>query len=253
MPGRPRLAAEDERHAAQVLRLAAGDGLIGLDGRGGRLALRVVAVRKGALELEPAGPQSHEPAPGAEGAPLPWFELAIAWPRRNRVEDMLTRLAQLGAAAIRPLAARRRGPEELPSGAPARMTRVLREACKQCGRSWVPELEPTLTPEELARARPAGALAVLDPYLGLPFDTWLRSLQPSPAGLGTRERPLVVAIGPEGGWAAEELDVFREHGATPCWLGPHLLRVETAAEAAMAVAGVVHGRPVAPVEQSATS
>jgi 16S rRNA (uracil1498-N3)-methyltransferase len=241
---RPSLAAEDETHAARVLRLAAGDTLVGLDGRGGRQALRVTAVRKGHLELEAVGAPARDPAPGEEGSPLPWFELAVAWPRRNRVEDMLGRLVQLGAAAIRPLAARQRGPEEPPDGIPARLVRVLREACKQSGRSWVPELEPTLTPEELARARPTAVVAVLDPYQGLPFDIWLRSLQPSPAGIGTRTRPIVLVVGPEGGLTAEELEAFRQHGASSAWLAPHVLRVETAAEAAMAVAAVVHGRPV---------
>ena len=218
-----------------------GDGLVGLDGRGGRHPLRVRALGKRSLELDPSGPVELVPGPGAEGSDLPWFEVAVAWPRRNRVEGMLGRLVQLGAAAIRPLAARQRGPEEVPEAGP-RLERVTREACKQSGRAWLPVIEPTLTPAELARRAPS-ALAVLDPGAGLALDTWLRSLLPAPIGLGTRAYPIVLVIGPEGGLAAEERDVLLEHGASLAWLGPHVLRVETAAEAAMAVAAVVHGRP----------
>jgi len=242
-PGEPRLLPEDEQHATRVLRLGVGDLLVGLDGKGGRHPLRVRALRRGAVELEETGPAEVVPGPGQADAPLPWVEVAIAWPRRNRVEGMLDRLVQLGAAAIRPLAARQRGPGEAPEEASPRLQRVAREACKQSGRAWLPVFERTLTPEELARhLRPGSALAVLDPGAGLSLDTWLRSLRPAPIGLGARESPIVLVIGPEGGFAEEEREAFLVCGASSTWLGPHVLRVETAAEAAMAVTAVVHGR-----------
>jgi len=244
--GEPRLQREDEQHAARVLRLRPGDSLVGLDGRGGRHPLRVRAVRKGLLELEVAGPVEVVPGPGEADAALPWFEVAVAWPRRNRVESMVGRLVQLGAAAIRPLAAHHRGPEEVPADAAPRLARVVREACKQSGRSWLPVLEPPLTPVELARHRAEPVMAVLDPLAGLSLDTWLRSLLPAPIGLGTRARPIVLVIGPEGGLSEEERDALLACDASLTWLGPHVLRVETAAEAAMAIAAVVHGRPEDP-------
>jgi 16S rRNA (uracil1498-N3)-methyltransferase len=242
----PRLSEEDERHATRVLRLAAGDALLGLDGRGGRHPLRIRALRKGMLELEPDGPSTREPAPGEQDSALPWFEVAVAWPRRNRAEDMLGRLVQLGTAAIRPLTAQQRGPEEVPEEAPARLLRVAREACKQSGRTWLPELEPACTPEALAIARASAVFALLDPAAALSFDTWLRSLSPSPLGIGTRTRPIVLVVGPEGGLTDPESEALLARGASAAWLGPHVLRVETAAEAAMAIAAVVHGRPARP-------
>jgi 16S rRNA (uracil1498-N3)-methyltransferase len=242
LDGSVRLLAEDQQHATRVLRLSAGALLIGLDGRGHRFPLRVRAVRRNELELESAGPVEFTPAPGEEGAPMPWFEVAVSWPRKNRVEPMLGRLVQLGAAAVRPLVARQRGPETVSEESAARHLRIAREACKQSGRAWLPVLEPATAPEALAALRSIGALAVLDPRAGLAFDTWLRSLHPSPAGLGARARPIVLAIGPEGGFTGEEQRAFLELGASPVWLGPHVLRVETAAEAAMAVAAAVHGR-----------
>jgi len=201
----------------------------------------VRSLRKGALELEPAGPAELVPAPGEEGSLLPWFEVAVAWPRRNRVEDMVGRLVQLGAAAIRPLTARQRGPEEVRDAEP-RLERVAREACKQCGRAWLPVFEDALGPAELARQRSKDSIAVLDPSGALPFDTWLRSLRPAPIGPGTRAHPIVLVIGPEGGLAEDEREALLAAGASATWLAPHVLRVETAAEAAMAVAAAVHGR-----------
>lgn len=237
-----RLDPEDERHATRVLRLAAGDALVGLDGRGARWPLCVRSAGK-ALELEAADEPEHEPAPGAEGSDCPWFELAVAWPRRNRVEDMLGRLVQLGAAAVVPLVATHRGPEAVPDSPPERWWRVAREACKQSGRAWLPVLGGATTPAAHAEARHDSPVALLDPRAGLSFDVWLRSIQPSPLGVGNSERPIVLVVGPEGGFDAAERAAWQERGATAVCLGPHVLRIETAAEAAMAVAVAVHARP----------
>lgn len=236
------LQPEEAEHAQKVLRLAPGDLLTGLDGRGGRYPLRVRALTKRALTLESAGEPELEPAPGAEGAPLPWFEVAVSWPKRNRVEEMVNRLTQLGAAAIRPLACVRRGPEEVPSEVPARIQRVAREAVKQSGRAWLPRFQAMTSAAELLKHVEAPHLAILDPSGAMPLDWWLRSLQTSPAGYGTEARPVVFAVGPEGGFTEEELAAWRDAGASVVRMGPFVLRIETAAEAAMAAAGMLFGR-----------
>lgn len=245
----PRLREEDEEHAVRVLRLAVDDGLDGLDGRGRRVPLRVARVVRGRLVLEVTGAVEEAPEPGQEGSSLPWFELAVSWPRKNRVEDMVGRLVQLGVAALRPLECRHRGPEEPLRAATERLKRVVREACKQSGRWWLPVLEASLTPARLAEVRSTCPLAVLDPHAGLSLDVWLRSLRPSPLGIGTRTRPIVLVIGPEGGLAEEELLALESRGGSPVWVGPHILRVETAAEAAMAVAGALHGHRASSPQQ----
>ncbi len=236
--GPARLAEEDREHAFRVLRLGPGDLILGLDGQGHRWPLRIAGAGR-EPELAPAGPVEFVPAPGEEGSPLPWIEVAVSWPRRNRIESMVSRLVQLGAAAIRPLIAEHRGPERVPREVSARIRTVAREACKQAGRSWLAEFEPGCTPQELAQSRKAGTLALLDPRAALSFDTWLRSLRCSPLTHGTRPRPIVLVIGPEGGFSPSERASLLESGASSVWLGPHVLRVETAAEAAMAVSAAV--------------
>jgi 16S rRNA (uracil1498-N3)-methyltransferase len=47
---------------------------------------------------------------------------------------------------------------------------------------------------------------------------------------------LEIAIGPEGGWAPEEEALFDANGWIAASLGPRILRAETAAIAALAVA-----------------
>jgi 16S rRNA (uracil1498-N3)-methyltransferase len=47
---------------------------------------------------------------------------------------------------------------------------------------------------------------------------------------------LALAIGPEGGWTPEEMSLFTTHNWTHVTLGPRILRAETAATAAIAIA-----------------
>jgi len=50
------------------------------------------------------------------------------------------------------------------------------------------------------------------------------------------ETPFALAIGPEGGWTSEEMSLFTTHNWTHVTLGPRILRAETAAIAAIAIA-----------------
>ncbi len=235
----PRLAEGEAEHALRVLRLGHGDEILGLDGEGRRWRLRIVAKGKRDLGLEIVGAPACHPAPGDPGAPLPWIEIAVAWPRKSRAEGMISRLVQLGAARITPLLARHGGPAEAPEETPERWLRIAREACKQCGRTWLPRWSRRTSPEELARERKGAAIALLDPGAGMSLDTWLRSLHPAPLGVGTRVHPIVLVVGPEGGFSPEEVEAFLERDATTVQVAPHVLRIETAAEAALAVAGVI--------------
>ena len=224
------LAPEDADHARRVLRLGPGDELVGLDGRGGLWPLRITAMDRDGCELEPCGDPTRDPEPGSPGAALPWIEVASAIPKGGRCEDMLDRLVQLGAAGWTPLRTARspKGSEDLTPHRLARLERRAREACKQSRRSWMPRLHPVVAPGDLVAARPGAALTVLEPGAA-------RLLVDAGAPRGTRAAPTVLVIGPEGGWTEEEHAALLDGGATAAALGPHVLRVETAAEAALAV------------------
>jgi 16S rRNA (uracil1498-N3)-methyltransferase len=60
------------------------------------------------------------------------------------------------------------------------------------------------------------------------------------AALGVSPGPVIetvaIAIGPEGGWTSEEMSLFSQHQWRPVTLGPRILRAETAAIAAIAIA-----------------
>lgn len=228
----PRLLDEEQAHARRVLRLGPGDLLTGLDGLGGRHPLRVARVERDRLVLEPAAAPERDPAPGEPGAPLPWIEVATALPREKRAEALVDQLTQLGLAALAPLSAERtQGPRrELSGGRRRRLERAAREACKQCGRSWLPVLEESRTTADWLALRTGGPILLLDPAAR----ERLADAAVLAPGAGTRARPLSILVGPEGGFTPEEHAAALAAGARAVRLGPHVLRIETAAVAALA-------------------
>lgn len=161
----------------------------------------------------------------------PRLILALAVVKGNRFEWALEKAVELGAHAILPLATDH-GVVEPGGGKFQRWEGVLRSALKQSGRSWLPTLSPQQTVDQvLAAAR--GPLW----FGAAPGE----SDPPSPDGGQSRRKDgpcpdaLTVFIGPEGGWSARERDLLAGHRARPLRLGPHVLRTETAAAAALAV------------------
>lgn len=230
--GPPELSPTDREHALKVLRIAAGERLLGLDGRGHAWELEVLKAERRALELRATGQAWSEPPPGAPGAPLPWIEVWSPLPKGGRAEDLLDALTQIGVARFVPLLTARSEVQAraLSSGRRERLERSARAALKQCGRLWMPEV-----PEEKE---------FMEALQGPATRFWLDREAPEPlsaslAAAGepawTRERPLALWIGPEGGWTEEERAALAASGATPARLGPHMLRLETAAVAALAV------------------
>ncbi len=227
--GEPELEPEEVDHVLRVLRMGVGDELIGLDGRGGAWPLTVRRAERRRIELASTGPAEREPRPGEPGAALPWIEAAVAFPKPPRAEDMVDRLCQLGVAAVTPLACERSHPRTGGERQRQRLERVARAACKQAGRLWLPELGEPASPEAWLEQRREARVLHLDPRAE-------RSLPELLSADAAHERPLALVVGPEGGFSPAEQELLDAAGALRGRLGPHVLRIATAAEAAAAVA-----------------
>lgn len=233
--GAAELDADETSHALKVLRLAPGDAFVGLDGCGAAWRCRIADGRTSArpkraeVSVELLELAERAPAPGAAESAETRVVLHVAWPRSGPAEEMLDRLTQLGVARVVPLVTARSGPHarELAGARRARAERILREALKQCGRLWLPELGAARElADVLAEPLPA-ARALLDPLGARGFADWARA--------APRARELALFVGPEGGWTDAERASLAAAGAQACTLARHVLRIETAAEAAAAV------------------
>jgi len=229
----PVLRPEDEEHARRVLRLEVGDRLEGLDGRGRAWELEIVQLEKRSLELRTLRELPSEPRPGEPGAKLPWIEIAASVPKAAHAEELVGRLAQLGVARFHPLLATRSGDaaREFSPNRRQRLERIASEAQKQSGRLWALEIAEPIELDALC-AEAGRELLLLSPRAKQRFFDWTAAQ----AARGWSEsRPLCLLAGPEGGFSAEEHARLVARGARELWLGPHVLRIETACEAAAAV------------------
>jgi len=168
---------------------------------------------------------------------IPKITLALAIFKFDRMEWAMEKCTELGVARIIPVIARR-SDAHLAAAAVKRherWQRIVRQAAEQSRRSAPPEITAPVKLRDLAGA---GAL----PASALTRIVLAESLAESEAGtrlgdiLQSRPTEVALAVGPEGGWADEEVAWFRETGWVAASLGDTILRAETAAIVATALA-----------------
>jgi 16S rRNA (uracil1498-N3)-methyltransferase len=200
------------RHV-QVRRAQPGDALVLFDGRGGewRAQVRQMGRQRVAVQLLAHDPVEREAAVAVT--------LALGMPANERMDWLVEKATELGAAAIRPLVCERsvlRLDGERAERKRAHWQGIAVAAAEQCGRTRVPEV---LAPEPIATA------------LDAPRHGHVLSLAPGAAALSDLPRPaapLWLLSGPEGGLTAAEEALARAAGLQPLTLGPRVLRAETA-------------------------
>jgi 16S rRNA (uracil1498-N3)-methyltransferase len=222
------LTGDEHRHVGRVLRARPGDTLTLFDGAGGEVEARVVRVGRDATEVV-LGARREVAGPGVA------LTLLCAVPRGPRMDLLVQKTAELGVARIIPVVTDRSvARPDAEAGRRARWEKIAREAARQCGRADVPAIDP---PAPLAEALaapglPARRLALYEAERG-------RSLRAALAGAEPAATALLV--GPEGGFAAAELAAARAAGFEAVGLGDRILRVETAAIAAVALVAAAYG------------
>ncbi|MFM9197012.1 MAG: RsmE family RNA methyltransferase [Planctomycetia bacterium] len=210
--GRGVLEGDEARHLARVLRAKVGDTVTLFDGRGREWPARVAVIGRDRVELDADEPHTDAPPRGAR------LTLAVALPKGERQKWMVEKLTELGVRRLVPLETTR-GVAEATASAQARLERGVIEACKQCGRNTLMEIAAGRTLASLLAERLDGFCVVIAQPGGRP----LADAVPAAA------TDILALVGPEGGFTDDELAAAEQAGAIRVSLGPHILRVETAA------------------------
>ena len=165
-------------------------------------------------------------------AALP-LHLYLAVFKFDHFEWAVEKATELGVASITPILARHTEKNLAKASAKRveRWRRIAHEASQQSRRTQVPEIA-TPMPLKLAIEAEQAVLRVLLSETEQTV-TLREALSP---GLEVASE-VALAIGPEGGWTADEMALFTERAWTHVTLGPRILRAETAAIAAVAIAG----------------
>ena len=177
-----------------------------------------------------ASPEQVEFHLGAviESEALPQIAVCLSVFKFDRFEWALEKLTELGVTRIVPVIAQRTE-KHLAKAAVARVERwrkLAHEASQQSRRVAPPEVAAAIALKQ--------AIAqVQDSRIVLAENEEQLSLK---AALAESRPPLTLAIGPEGGWTEAEIELFASAGWKSASLGHTILRAETAAIAAVAVA-----------------
>jgi len=216
-PGEVELDAGESHHAVNVLRLGPGREVELFDGCGRAATGKISNVsRKGVKVL------LERIAPCAQG-PAPLVHLAFAAPKGKRLDWLLEKATELGAASLRPVSFERSlmGRHELSEPKRQRWIAHCISAAKQARLNFLPQL-----------LEPAGlkdAIAASGAGKKIYGDLGPDSIPIAKALGGFSGGEIYLIVGPEGGLTESERDVLKAGGFLPVRVGKTVLRIETAA------------------------
>ena len=213
------LPAEPAAHVVRVLRAREGDAIVLFNGDGREFDAVVGAVRGSRIGVTVGDARGvHLESPLK-------LTLLQCVPRGDRMDWIIQKATELGVTRIVPLLSGRsvvRLEGRQAESKVAHWRAVAASACEQCGRCRLPTIDaPLPLIEYLGAAAITGLRLVLDPEA----ETGMPNFAETAA--------IDVAVGPEGGFTAEESEALRITGYAGVRLGPRILRTETAAIAAV--------------------
>jgi 16S rRNA (uracil1498-N3)-methyltransferase len=193
------------------MRCTVGDEVVVFDGSGTSWRARVASIGRDEVMLD-----MGEAVTASRLTRVP-LTLAVALPKGERQKWLVEKLTELGVERLVPLATTR-GVAEATPAAVERLSRGVVEACKQCGRDGLMQIGGPKGVAEVVGGTGGGAVLLVADRDGVPLEE-----------IVTAGNLVVALVGPEGGFTAEELATVEAAGGRRVSLGPHVLRVETAA------------------------
>ncbi|MCD8489577.1 16S rRNA (uracil(1498)-N(3))-methyltransferase [Kamptonema cortianum] len=218
------LSASQQHYLRRVLRLQTGDRIILLNGQG---QAWLAALQEGATAtiLEPYILQTELPLD---------VSLILALPK-NGFDDVVRACTELGVSCMMPVISDRSllkpSPQKL-----ERWRRIATEAAEQSERQTIPPiLEPIPFAKSLAHRPDTRS------FIAVARGTWPHLL--TAVAADSRPSAIQIAIGPEGGWSAAEVEMAIATGFQPVTLGSRILRAITAPIVALSlVTGVLESQ-----------
>ena len=225
------LQEEDARHASRVLRLRVGEEVYVADESGRRFAavLEAVSDRACSVRLNAELPSNEAPVR---------ITLYQGLPKADKLDMIAQKLTELGAACIVPVKMERcvvKLDDKDGKKRAERLSKIAREAAKQCKRALTPEISAPMTLKQLS-----GRMKQHD-LLMVPWEDARGYTMKHALAEYADAKDIGIVIGPEGGMSAEEVQALEALGARQITLGPRILRTETAAVASVAMAMTLWG------------
>ncbi len=218
------LSEEESKHCIRVLRLKKGDEVTLADGKGTQAIASIADdhVKKCVLQVKQR--LTHKPRET-------FLHIAIA-PTKNfdRMEWFIEKATEMGIEEITFIECERSERNKINK---ERCEKVAISAMKQSKQWWLPKIHDIIPLKKLIESSGKDSLKLI---------AWCETneKQSLTKHLNTSvHKHLLVLIGPEGDFTAEEVELAKKSGFTPVTLGENILRTETAALFACATVKVI--------------
>ncbi|HEX2226543.1 MAG TPA: 16S rRNA (uracil(1498)-N(3))-methyltransferase [Candidatus Binatia bacterium] len=225
------VVGEELLHLRRVLRLAAGDIITIFDDTGREHDAVICSVGPEAAAVEITS--SYE----AKRESTLDLTLALGLTKGEKMDFVIEKATELGVQTIVPFISAYAVPklnERKIAARSERWQKIALSAAKQCGRTQIPKLLPLCAFREFIGQVSPDTFKLL--FWEKESTQSLRELQQHRGA-----KPVLITIGPEGGFSAEEAEQATKHGFHRVTLGRRILRAETAAVAALSVAQFLWG------------
>jgi 16S rRNA (uracil1498-N3)-methyltransferase len=211
------LTGDEHHHLTRVLRLGAGDSVHVTNGLGTIALCRIEAMSREAASLSVLKLEENDPA-------VRPVILALALLKKDAFARAVEQCTELGITRCVPFISEKCHVRSYSAGFIDRIRRIALSAMKQSFRAVLPEIENAIGLGDLAQRMTESPVAIVGDANGGDVPT-----RPA-AG------PLMIVVGPEGGFSGEELEAFASAGARSVRASAHRLRSETAAACLVALA-----------------
>ena len=212
------LQGKEYHYLINVRRLDPGSTFHGIDKNGEKYFFRIRTIQKGRAEAEKISSE-NEMQTDTE------LTLLQCLPKGKKFDLIVRQAVECGVSRIIPVIGDHsisRPDEKAKSGKNERWNKIAKEALQQSGASFVPKIEKIT---ELA----LGVNSLKKPFLGLFFHEKPLAKKGLHQYLFESHKKIMLAIGPEGGFSKREVDFLIDQDFHPVYLGPRILRTETAA------------------------
>lgn len=223
------IGGTDAHKIANVLRLSTGDCVVVIDSSARTFTAAIAAVgRVVRATIEEEIFEDRAPSAALR------IDVAQAVPKGRRMDFVIEKGSELGVETFLPFYCERSVSRDVGAQKAARWQRIARSAAQQCGRKSVPSVIDPMAYETLLERFDEYDAVFFAWELATPAPLCRRLSEALPAA----GRALVV-VGPEGGFTHAEAELAERRGAAMLWLGPRILRTDTAALVLLAVIGAV--------------
>ena len=229
VPGASLTLGEDAAHHMRVRRMAPPERVRLIDGAGAIAQGTLVRLTRSQASIDIERVELREP--------LPAVHMLVPIGDRDRMLWLAEKCAELGATTWRPVLWRRSRSVQPRGEGIAFQGKVrarMASALEQSGNPWLPVIYPDAPLDRALAALPDGGRFVLDQGGGLFLAT------------GAVTAPLILAVGPEGGFDDAERGALVDAGFAAVSISANVLRFETAAASGLAIARAMLAAGAAP-------